>query len=60
MKINKKTISAVVACYNDGEAIPIMHDRLTETFVKIGCNYEIIFVYDGSSDNSEEILRKIC
>ncbi len=60
MKINNKTISAVVACYNDGEAIPIMHDRLTETFVKIGCNYEIIFVNDGSPDNSEEILRKIC
>ena len=60
MKINNKTISAVIACYNDGEAIPIMHDRLTETFVKIGCNYEIIFVNDGSPDNSEEILRKIC
>ena len=35
-------ISAIIACYNDGEAIPIMHKRLTETFLKIGVDYEII------------------
>ena len=53
-------ISAIIACYNDGEAIPIMHKRLTETFLKIGVDYEIIFVNDGSPDNSEEILKGIC
>lgn len=60
MKNNKKMISAIIACYNDGEAIPIMHKRLTETFLKIGVDYEIIFVNDGSPDNSEEILKGIC
>ena len=57
---NSKTISAVIACYNDGQAIPIMHERLTNIFKKIGCDYEIIFVNDGSPDNSESVLRKIC
>lgn len=60
MKNNKKMISAIIACYNDGEAIPIMHKRLTDTFLKIGVDYEIIFVNDGSPDNSEEILKGIC
>lgn len=60
MNIKEKTISAVITCYRDGQAIPIMHQRLTETFRKIGCDYEIIFVNDGSPDNSEEVLRDIC
>ena len=58
--ISKKMISAVIACYKDEQAIPLMHERLTKTFKKIGCDYEIIFVNDGSPDNSEGVLEKIC
>ena len=54
-----KTISAVIACYNDSQAIPEMHKRLISTFIKIGINYEIIFVNDGSLDNSEDVLKEI-
>jgi len=60
MDISKKIISAVIACYNDSQAIPEMHQRLTSTFKKIGVNYEIIFVNDGSTDDSEVVLKKIC
>ena len=59
-KINEISLSAVIACYKDEKAIPIMHQRLTEVFKKIGCKYEIIFVNDGSPDNSEQVLEKIC
>ena len=58
--IEGKTISAVIACYNDSQAIPEMHQRLTSTLNKIGANYEIIFVNDGSLDDSEIVLKKIC
>ena len=54
-----KKISAIIACYKDAQAIPIMHERLTKVFKKIGIDYEIIFVNDGSPDNTEEVLRKI-
>lgn len=53
-------ISAVIACYKDEQAIPIMHGRLTQVFKKIGCDYEIIFVNDGSPDNTEKALKEIC
>ena len=59
-KISELTISAVIACFKDGEAIPIMHTRLTDVFQKIGCKYEIIFVNDGSPDDTENILEDIC
>ena len=53
-------ISSVIACYKDEQSIPLMHQRLTDVFKKIGCNYEIIFVNDGSPDDSEKILEIIC
>ena len=57
--MKKKKISAIIACYNDAQAIPFMYQRLTKTFKKINVNYEIIFVNDGSPDNTEAILEKL-
>src|SRR6185437_6726124 len=47
----RRSISAIVACYRDEQAIPIMHRRLTDTFRTLGIDYEIIFVNDGSPDD---------
>jgi polyisoprenyl-phosphate glycosyltransferase len=58
MAKNKK-ISAIIACYKDAQAIPIMYERLVKVFRKIGVDYEIIFVNDGSPDNSEQILTRL-
>ena len=41
--MSKTKISAVIACYKDEKAIPIMYKRLKETFNKISIDYEIIF-----------------
>lgn len=57
--MKKKKISAIVACYNDGQAIPIMHKRLSAVFRKLLVDYEIIFVNDGSPDNTEAILQEL-
>lgn len=56
---SKNSVSAVVACYRDGAAIPLMYDRLVKVFSSLGLDYEIIFVNDNSPDESEEIIRKI-
>ncbi|TPG48688.1 NAD-dependent epimerase/dehydratase family protein [Rhodanobacter glycinis] len=56
---HKGSVSAIIACYKDGEAIPVMHRRLTDTFKKIGIDYEIIFVNDGSPDDSADVIRGI-
>ncbi|HQQ61971.1 MAG TPA: NAD-dependent epimerase/dehydratase family protein [Pseudomonadales bacterium] len=59
LKNRRRSISAIVACYKDAQAIPVMHKRLTETLKGIGVDYEIIFVNDGSPDNSEAVIRSI-
>ena len=55
----KRSVSAIIACYKDEEAIPVMYRRLTDTFQKIGIDYEIIFVNDCSPDNSVEVIREL-
>lgn len=55
----RKKLSAVIACYSDAPAVPIMHERLTAVFQKIGVDYEIIFVNDGSPDNAAKVLATL-
>lgn len=55
----KNSISAVIACYRDVQAIPIMHERLVAVFQRLGLDYEIIFVNDNSPDDSAEVIREI-
>ncbi len=55
----KRSLSAIIACYKDEQAIPIMYRRLTDTFRKIGIDYEIIFVNDCSPDNSAEVILEL-
>jgi polyisoprenyl-phosphate glycosyltransferase len=53
------TLSAVITCYQDGQAIPLMHARLTQVFVTLRVKYEIIFVNDGSPDDADSVLREL-
>lgn len=53
-------LSAIIACYRDHQAIPIMHARLVKVFVNLGIDYEIIFVNDSSPTEDEKIIRQLC
>ena len=55
----RRSISAIIACYKDEPAIPIMYRRLTDTIKKLDVDYEIIFVNDGSPDNCAERILEI-
>lgn len=55
----KHKLSAVIACYKDEQAIPIMYERLTTVFNDLNVDYEIIFVNDGSPDNTNYVLDQL-
>ena len=59
MTADARKVSAVVACYKDAQAIPFMASRLIATFERIGCDHEIVFVNDGSPDDSQDVLEKL-
>jgi glycosyltransferase involved in cell wall biosynthesis len=50
-------LSAVITCYKDAEAIPVMHARLTAVFTALSVEYEIIFVNDASPDAADSVLK---
>jgi len=49
-------ISVIIPVYNEEENLPELYRRLTDTLAPAG-KYEIIFVNDGSSDKSVEIIK---
>ena len=53
------TISIVVPLYNEEENVRELHSRLKPVMDMIGEEYEIIFIDDGSTDNTLTLLQEI-
>jgi glycosyltransferase involved in cell wall biosynthesis len=58
---SKPTIdcSVVVPLYNEGQVVSELYNRLTKTMSETGLYYELVFVDDGSSDNTLELIKDI-
>lgn len=56
----KKVLSVIVPCYNEEESIPLFYkeiNKISEEMKEI--IFEIIFVNDGSKDNTLKVLKKL-
>jgi len=51
--------SVVIPIFNEQEIIDELYKRLTDAMQKLSKDYEIIFVDDGSTDKSFEILKDL-
>ncbi len=51
------TVSIVIPVFNEEENLEALRDRLLATLEPRDETFEIIFINDGSSDRSEEIIR---
>ena len=49
-------ISLIVPCYNEQEALPIFYEESTKVLAGMDCEYEFLFVNDGSKDATLSIL----
>jgi glycosyltransferase involved in cell wall biosynthesis len=62
-KMDEKTepvdISVVIPIYDEGENLRELYAKLSNVLPSISKNYEIIFVDDGSTDNTFTILKGI-
>ena len=57
--MNKKSISVIVPVYNSEKTLEALHKRLNSILTKLTGKFEIIFVNDGSVDNSWEEIQKL-
>ncbi|MDP2653121.1 MAG: glycosyltransferase family 2 protein [Candidatus Omnitrophota bacterium] len=53
-------ISVIIPVFNEEPNIPELFKRLAGALKPTGCSFEIIFVDDGSTDRSFEILSGLC
>lgn len=52
-------LSIVVPAFNEAPVIEMTHKRLTNVMQKLDISYEILYVDDGSSDNTLDILKSL-
>lgn len=50
-------ISLIVPCYNEQDVLPIFYKEVNAVLNKMDCEYELLFVNDGSSDRTLNILQ---
>lgn len=59
MRVNALFLSIVIPIFNEAQAIPLFLDAIiNQVCTKISIPVELVFVNDGSTDNSMDILLK--
>ena len=61
MKDNKEKpkIAVIIPCYNEEDNVKAVYDRLTEVLNSTNYQYDLIFIDDGSKDNTLNELLKL-
>lgn len=52
-------ISVVIPVYNEEQSLPPLYEQLRVVLQNLGLRHEIIFVDDGSTDGSYDVLQKL-
>ena len=52
-------ITLIVPCYNEQESLPIFYREVTKVAQDMASDYELLFVDDGSKDQTRILLREL-
>jgi glycosyltransferase involved in cell wall biosynthesis len=52
-------LSIIVPAYNESEVINVFHERLTAALQPVAMRIEIVYVNDGSKDNTLDLLQQL-
>jgi glycosyltransferase involved in cell wall biosynthesis len=51
--------SLVIPCYNEQESLPELYAKITEVMTVMKMSHEIIFIDDGSTDESSRVIEEL-
>ena len=57
--MNKMDISVIVPLYNEAESLPELHAWIKRVMDEHGFSYEILFINDGSTDDSWKVIEDL-
>ncbi len=52
-------LSIVIPVYNEEESLELLYNSIINNLKNTNLNFEIIFIDDGSSDNSWNVIKTI-
>ena len=52
-------ISVVIPLYNEDESLPELYDWIERVMTQNNFSFEVIFVNDGSTDRSWEVIHEL-
>ena len=52
-------LSVVVPLYNEEDSLEELHEEICRSVDRVGCEFEVVYVDDGSIDRSFEVLSRI-
>ena len=55
--MNKKTVSVIVPFFNEEASLPYFIEAINQLVPTLTFNLEVVFVNDGSSDNSVQVIK---
>ena len=51
-------LSLIIPCYNEEESIPLFYEEVHRVLVQLNCEYELLFINDGSADGTGKVLKE--
>jgi dolichol-phosphate mannosyltransferase len=57
--MTKLKVSVIIPCYNEHEVIAVTHERVKRVLIENFSDHEILYINDGSKDNTLEIIGGI-
>ncbi|MFZ3060719.1 MAG: glycosyltransferase family 2 protein [Candidatus Methanoperedens sp.] len=55
----KTSVSIIIPCYNEAGNIKVLYQKILEQINKLGVGYELIFIDDGSIDETFNIIKSL-
>ncbi len=59
LNLSNKIISVIIPLYNEEESVVELSIAIKKVFERLKANYEVIFIDDGSTDNSYQKIKEI-